>query len=213
MYLSSPLKYTAVITSRTPLSTRSAGRESCFENRLRALENENSRFEIDLEKATLKLEEAGEKLKDQEKLFRELKKTTDNPEPPCDFGQKGQKWSYKVPIPPCLADPLLYLLCPFLPCSPLFSQVFGLACELLCLRFTAQQCQRVTEVFLRFLYPNKKLRVPSSKTFEKWRSMMYPIVQFVNVKVPPPPSFTFPSLPTILCALMRSQLLLRLPKT
>jgi hypothetical protein len=135
-----------------------------LEKRIEVLEEENRRYEDDLEIKSIALEEEKEKRKAQDELLQDLKGKIKHPEPPCDFGRKGQKWSYKV---------------------------FGLACELLCIRLTAEQCQRVTEVFLRFFYPNKKVRVPLKKTFEKWRSMMERIVKFVNVKVPPHPPFPF----------------------
>ncbi len=83
----------------------------------------------------------------------------EHPAPPCDFGTKGDKWSYEV---------------------------FGLACVLLCIRLTAEQCRRVSEIFLRFCYPKSEVRVPLQKTFEKWRFMMHRIVKYVNVKVRPP---------------------------
>jgi hypothetical protein len=113
---------------------------------------------------------AADVMKGMVALNKKLQHQVDNPQPPVDFGEKGDKWSYKV---------------------------FGLACELLCVRLTAEQCQRVTEIFMRFLYPNSKVRVPLKKTFEKWRSMMYRIVKYVNVKVPPPPPPSTPSLPNI----------------
>lgn len=130
----------------------SAGREVCYQARILALESEVSKCEE-------ALEEAKDYLSNLEEQCKLLKAENEHPMPPCDFGRKGEKWSYKV---------------------------FGLACELLCLRLTCQQCTRVTEVFLRFFYPKARVRVPSSVTFEKWRSMMYRIVKFVNVKVPFP---------------------------
>jgi hypothetical protein len=87
--------------------------------------------------------------------IQRLKKLLANPTPRVPFGEKAQKWDYRV---------------------------FCLACELLCVRLTASQGFRVTEIFLRFFFPGLKVRVPSQEMFKKWRSMMYNIVKYVNVK-------------------------------
>ena len=67
-----------------------------MEKRIEVLEEENRRYEDDLEIKTIALEEEKEKRKAQDALRKELEKKIKNPEPPCDFGQKGEKWSYEV---------------------------------------------------------------------------------------------------------------------
>ena len=127
--------------------------------RLKQMESENAKYEDELLQVYDELKATKEKLHEVQAYCTILQHMVEHPVPPCDFGTKGDKWSYKV---------------------------FGLACELLCIRLTAEQCRRVSEIFLRFCYPQSKVRVPLQKTFEKWRSMMYRIVKYVNVRVRPP---------------------------
>ena len=126
------------------------------QDRINALESEVVAYETDLERAEDELLELHTTLDGYKIKIEGLQAKIDRPEPLFDFGRKGEKWSYKV---------------------------FGFAAELLCLRLTAEQCARVTETFLRTFYPHHRIRVPLNKTFEKWRSMLYPIVKFVNVQV------------------------------
>ena len=76
-----------------------------MEKRIEVLEGESRRYEDDLEQKTMALWEEKEKRKAQDGLLTELKKKMKNPELPCDFGQKGQGWSYEVSPPLLLPHP------------------------------------------------------------------------------------------------------------
>jgi hypothetical protein len=120
-----------------------------------ALEEDFDHQAIEPDETCTHLDEALDREKAMKVEIQRLKKLLENPTPRVPFGEKAQKWDYRV---------------------------FSLARELLCVRLTASQCFRVTEIFLRFFFPGLKVRVPSQEMFKKWRSMMYNIVKHVNVK-------------------------------
>ena len=84
----------------------------------------------------------------------ELRAPDKNPDGAAAFGKKGEAWS---------------------------SDVFGLACQMLCCRLTCVQASRVLEIVVRFFFPDKEVRVPSKTTLEHWRSIMRDIVYWINI--------------------------------
>jgi hypothetical protein len=55
------------------------------------------------------LVEAAGVVKDVVVANKQLQWKVENPQPPCDFGEKGQKWSYQVcPPPPPPFSPFLF---------------------------------------------------------------------------------------------------------
>ena len=141
----------------TDSKAKAAMEETAAKNvrRADAVLDDFERQEADLAATAHRAKELEDNLKEMEKRCAELEAKVKNPSPAFDFGAKGTKWDYRV---------------------------FGLACELLSVRLTATQCFRVTEIFLRFMYPGHAVRVPSKEMFAKWRTMMYRIVKYVNVK-------------------------------
>ena len=62
---------------------------------MEALESENERYEEELQEKIDDADALNEKLEDLDQIKKELSARVENPEPPVQFGRKGEKWTYE----------------------------------------------------------------------------------------------------------------------
>ena len=99
------------------------------------------------------MSDAKRQQKDDADLIASLRRLVDDPDPAIDFGSKGEPWSYEV---------------------------FELCATILIERptSTCHSASNMLEGILTKLFPKRKIRCPSTKTFEIFRMTMYPFARF-----------------------------------
>ena len=68
--------------------------------RVEAVESENAIYEEELQEKIDDVDALIEKLEDLVQITKDLSAMVENPEPPVQFGRKGEKWTYEVPPSP-----------------------------------------------------------------------------------------------------------------
>ena len=97
------------------------------------------------------MSDAKRQQKDDADLIASLRRLVDDPDPAIDFGSKGEPWSYEV---------------------------FELCATILIERPTCHSAANILEGILTKLFPKRKIRCSSTKTFEIFRMTMYPFARF-----------------------------------